>query len=85
MIVVKVELWPHGDQTRMREIGRAHISNVGGNEDFGRYEVELLKSAEYSVRNAGKVYRRGSVVNFRRKLGPWPLLMYALQSALRAT
>ena len=83
MIVVKVELWPLGVESQAREIGRAHISNVGGNNDFGNYQVELLKSAEYSRRRAGEIYRRGKVINYQRERGPWPLLMYALQSALR--
>lgn len=32
MLVVKVEVWPHGDERSAREIGRATIVNFGGDE-----------------------------------------------------
>ena len=52
MLVVKVELWPFGDATRSREIGRIGIGNVSGSmisdyvavlvDDTGRrVDVEL--------------------------------------------
>lgn len=40
MIVVRVELWPHGMQHRSREIAQVMISNVGGDDDHGDYECE---------------------------------------------
>jgi hypothetical protein len=83
MIVVKVEMWPKGDEKRAREIGRAHIANVGGDGERADYDVKLLKSAKYSQHNAGKVYKRGRVEGFRRHRGPWPLLFLALANALR--
>lgn len=83
MIVVKVELWPFGRESDAREIGRARIFNDGtGDARQGNYRVELLKSAEYSPRNAGQIYKRGVVIGFLRKRGPWPLLMLAIKNAL---
>jgi hypothetical protein len=82
MIVVKVELWPHGEEARAREIGRARIINDGtGDLARGNYQVELLKSAEYSKR-PGTIYKRGTVRGFLRRRGPWPLLMLAIQQAI---
>ena len=35
MLVIKVELWPFGDQSRSKEIGSAKIANIGGNYTDG--------------------------------------------------
>ncbi len=81
MLVIKVELWPKGDESRAREIGRGLIANVGGDAQTGHYEVRLLKSAEYS-RNPGDVWKRGRVQGFPRLvLGPWDLLLRGLVAA----
>lgn len=83
MIVVKVELWPMGLESKAREIGRARIINdTTGDATHGNYRVELLKSAEYSKTNAGKIYKRGMVMGFLRQRGPWPLLMEGIKNAL---
>jgi hypothetical protein len=82
MIVIKIELWPHGDESKCREIGRAIIANIGGTPEFGVYQAELLKSAEYAnSQNVGAVYKRGIVEGFSRKSGsPWRLLKLALEA-----
>ena len=41
MIVVKLELWPKGDELKARELGRMVASNVGGTEKLGEYFVDL--------------------------------------------
>lgn len=83
MVVVKVEMWPHGLENKKYELGVAHISNVGGDGDYGDYDVTLFKSATYAKpKNAGLVYKKGAVLHFKRHRGPWPLLMLAIQSAL---
>jgi len=77
MLVCRIEMWHGGSEARKREIGRAEIVNVGGNQDVGQYEVRLRKSPEYA-RSPG-VWRRGRVSNFwRKKLGPYDLLLRAL-------
>lgn len=39
MLVVKVELWPGGDEDASRELGRMKIANVGGTRERGDYAV----------------------------------------------
>lgn len=82
MIVIKMELWPRGDESRKRDLGVAHIANVGGDEELGNYEVTLFKAAEYSARDAGGIWRCGVVTGFPRaskQHGPWDLLFRALK------
>lgn len=54
MIVVKVELWPHGNQSEAREIGRMTVANVGGNERHGDYAVHIADDT--GLRAAGEVH-----------------------------
>lgn len=82
MLVIKIELWPFGDESQKRDLGVARIINDGtGDANTGNYTVQLLKGAEYS-RHPGDVYKRGRVLNYPRMLGPWPLLMRGIISAL---
>lgn len=39
MIVVKLEMWPKGDESRKYELGRTYIYNAGGTTKRGDYEV----------------------------------------------
>lgn len=83
MIVVRIELWPKGDESRKREIGVGHITNVGGTAARGDYKVKLLKSPEYAKRDG--IWRSGEVHRFPRGgkvFGPWDLLLLALSAAL---
>lgn len=81
MIVVRVELWPSGDESSKRELGVAHIANTGGTHEIGEYAVTLFKSREYATK-AG-VWKAGKVKGFARlRLGPWDLLYRALQATV---
>lgn len=83
MIVIKVELWPLGDETRKKDLGTAHISNDGtGSDGTGNYKVRLLKGALYS-KKPGTLWKSGSVKGFDRKRDtPWRLVMLGIASAL---
>lgn len=42
MIVVKIEIWPFGDQRKARELGRVEIVNDGkGTQDQADYDVRF--------------------------------------------
>ena len=85
MIVIKIELWPGGDERCKQDLGSARITNtvdatVKSAGEIGDYRVELLKGARYSLRAAGSVWKTCVVSGFPRKgLGPWDLLYRALR------
>lgn len=86
MIVVKLELWPNGNESKSQSLGVAHIANESNLSDISSYSIKLLKSAMYSSpRNVGQVWRQGEVHGWPRtskQVGPWELLYLALESAL---
>jgi hypothetical protein len=50
VIVVKVELWPRGNQTSSREIGRMYVANDGsGSADRGDYKVAVCRRGSDDV------------------------------------
>lgn len=75
MIVVKLELWPFGDESKARPLGTAIIANDGsGSNGTGNYRVVLSKRGK----KAGK-WKEGALEGFpRKRLGAWDLLYRAL-------
>lgn len=61
MIVVKVELWPHGDAERAAPLGVLAIRNSGpvGGRDLYKYEVELQEKGRSTYRHLTHYRRRG--------------------------
>lgn len=84
MVVVKIELWPHGDHSRSSILGVVIITNDGtGSVDFGNYDVTLSHTAGVSEQAKNKpYYKKGNVTGFLRKLSPYHLVLRALKSAL---
>lgn len=39
MLVIKIELWPFGDEKKKSVIAQAVVANVGGTAELGNYEV----------------------------------------------
>lgn len=77
MMVVKVEIWPHGEVTEQYEIGRVGIINRGtGTSARADYDVVALVDQETSERLV-----QGQVLDHMRAL-PWQRLvsdaMYAM-------
>lgn len=77
MLVVKVELWPFGDESRMKELARGFIWNdATGTSTRGNYQF-VLKDGR------GRKWKTGTVTDFpRTKLLGWDLLLRALYSVL---
>jgi hypothetical protein len=81
MIVVKLEMWPHGSEMHKRPLGEIRIANIGGDQHIGHYSAQLMKSAEYA--KTPGVWRAGRVLNFRRTVhGPYDLLLRALVACI---
>lgn len=77
MIVVKIELWPFGFESRKKEIGRMLIDNQGVNETGkrGDYRVRVLR------KGTDKVLREGEVHNYpRASYNIWRLVCRALKA-----
>jgi hypothetical protein len=96
MIVVKIELWPMGDEPRKREIGRMYIANDGNRSvedpNFGDYyvavnrrgtaEVSLMVDENDRVYHAKGVTRAAKVLNYPRlSYNVWRLILRALRGA----
>lgn len=87
MIVVRMELWPGGDQSRAQDLGVAVIANEGESamDSHPAYSVRLLKAAKFSKR-PGEVWRAGKVPAYPRagkRWGPWELLALALEATIK--
>lgn len=87
MIVVKLEMWPLGNEARAYELGRTYIRNVGTNLDHpkkGNYEVKVCRKGktEFKGWRQIKATRTGQVDNWPRLTrNVWRLILRCLMSA----
>jgi hypothetical protein len=88
MIVLKVEMWPGGDETRAIEFGRAYIANqvkttVTSAGALGDYSVELRGGVYNRLDLLNRTWKRGSVTGFDRvRRGAWDLIYQALRATV---
>ena len=77
MLVVKIELWPGGHESRKKTLGTGYIVNTGkGTLTRGEYKFILKDKAD-------KLWRHGEVKNFARKRWlAWDLLFLGLREIL---
>lgn len=88
MIVIKLEMWPGGDEARKYDLGRAFIWNDGRVADprRGDYGVAIQRrgytGSWVDVVRGQKAQRRGEVKDYPRLAYPvWRLIIRALRSA----
>ncbi len=75
MIVIKIELWPMGFESRKRELGRMLIRNRGGTQKRGDYGVQVLRKGSTS-----KALRECRVEDYpRESYNIWRLIYRALK------
>ena len=83
-VVVKIELWPGGDEKKAIPLGGLTICNDGtGTSKVGNYDVEASHAGKYFGKRR-EPYKRGHVSGFGRHLSPYRLLFRALK-AIRET
>lgn len=74
MVVIKLELWRGGREIDKRDLGRIHITNIGGTATRGSYRVDCFKAG-----GGRAIWRTGRVVDFKRKVqGAYDLLLLSL-------
>ncbi|MCL8267287.1 hypothetical protein M9Y82_11625 [Leptospira weilii] len=84
MIVIKVEIWPNGDETKAREHSRAYIANdekttIETKGTFGSYNAKFMQSEYFDPK---KIWKKSRVERIHRQLrGVWDILYVALQNA----
>lgn len=79
MLMVRVQVWPGGDEARAFDVATMRIVNVGGGLSQGTYEVETEGEATL----AGELIaaRKGMVhAHLRQRLPVWTLVSRALRS-----
>lgn len=79
MVVVKIELWPNGDESLAEPLGRVDIvNNNTGSIQEGNYDVRVKHGGKYFGKSG--FYRIGKVTSFRREISPYHLVARALQA-----
>jgi hypothetical protein len=88
MIVVKVEMWPGGDERRAEEFSRAYIANevtttVSTQGRQGTYTVRLMGGIWGRPDCLKRTWKMGKVEGFDRvKQGVWDLIYLALRDTV---
>lgn len=83
MLVVKIELWPFGQEEKAEEIGRMYVSNDGsGTRKRGNYDAEVCrKGTTERPASGGTATRTGRVEDYpRQSYNVWRLVTRALKS-----
>ncbi len=87
MIVVKIELWPKGEESLKKELGRTYIHNCGGTDKKGDYKVRVCRKGDFEpdrekIVDGKNCTRLGEVFNYPRKsYNVWRLIIRSLLSA----
>jgi len=77
MIVVKIELWPFGNESKSRELGRAYIANDGtGDLERGNYTVAVCRKG--SKRVPRPIDPQGPNATRGAKIFDYPRLSYSV-------
>lgn len=86
MLKITIELLPGGYESKKRILGTMTIVNdlSSNGPTVGNYIIKIFKWADkYKKCRKSNVWKRGTVKNFpREKLGPWDLLLRALQNTI---
>lgn len=88
MIVIKLEMWPHGDEHRKYDLGRAYVWNRGDVSDPNRANYGIAVARKSAIRSpyrdvvtGGKASRTGKVDDYPRlSYSVWRLIIRALTS-----
>lgn len=92
MIMIRIEMWPHGDSSRKRDLAAITIANVGGDHERGNYLAQISHQidSDYGERwvdhetfaraGAGR-WKLVEINGFERQKGVVKLLWSVLRAA----
>lgn len=86
MIVVKLEMWPKGNEEKKYDLGRMYIANTGGSVERGDYVAAVCRKGTTDVpepvhRRGVKASRTGEVKDYPRiSYNVWRLIIRAAKS-----
>ncbi|PHQ64536.1 hypothetical protein DAH51_26190 [Sphingobium yanoikuyae] len=83
MMVVRIEIWPGGDEQAAFEIGRMDVANVGTVADVGAYAASVTQRATPTI-GVPSFVRSVTVASHPRGDGPWALVARVLGEAAPA-
>ena len=88
MVVVKIELWPGGDEKKAQLLQSMTITNDGtGDRSHGNYDVALSHAGAYLAKalkdGTDPVWKRGRVESWSRRWAPANLVKRAIIAAMR--
>ncbi len=84
MLVVKVELWPGGNQNRAKQLGFATIANISNLRDISDYQVTMTAEPPLNDPSNRIVSYEGKVVDYnRKKFDVWHLIKEALNTIVK--
>jgi len=83
MLVIKIEMWPNGDESKAYEHSRAYIVNdcktyILSKGALGSYDVRFMQSCRFNPKRTWKIGRAENIHRTRR--GLWDILYVALRS-----
>jgi hypothetical protein len=77
MMVVRIEIWPGGDEQAAFELGRMDVTNVSTVADVGSYTASITQRETPTLRVPSFV-RNVRVASHPRGDGPWALVARVL-------
>jgi hypothetical protein len=82
MLVIKVELWPQGDESRKSEISRMNLWNVHSYVDTkgGRVSDYEFTIVEPSAWGDDQTFHHGTLERMNRNKSVWSLIRSALKT-----
>lgn len=81
MLVVKVEIWPGGNEAAAREIGRMEMANISDLAAVSDYSVQIVQAATPRL-GVPAFNEQVTVEGHARRDGPWRLVKRALDRLL---
>ena len=70
MVVVKIEMWPHGDESKAYGLGVVHIANDGtGDTGKGNYDIEVKHGGIFFEKPGN--WKTGRVTGFIRTISTY--------------